>query len=51
MIYQPEVRFFKHIPFHHCQSTIDRTEDTSESDVVGWQGKDMVMEPMVMKKV
>ena len=51
MIYQPEVRFLVCIPFHHCQGAIDRTEDMSKSDVVGWQGKDMVMEPVVMKEV
>ena len=30
---------------------IDRMEDVSESDVVGQQGKDMVVEPVVMKEV
>ena len=51
MIYQPEVGFLVCIPLHHCQGVIDRMENASKSDVVGWQGKDMVMEPMVMKEV
>ena len=51
MIDQPEVRLLVRIPFHCCQGAIDRAEDASESDVVGQQGEDMEMEPMVMKEV
>ena len=51
MIYQPEVRLLIGIPFYHCQGAIGRTEDMSKSDVVRWQGENMVMEPMVMKEV
>ena len=30
---------------------VDRVEDASKSDIVGWQGEDMMMKSMVMEKV
>ena len=34
MIHQPKVRFLIHVLFYHCQSVVDRAENTSKSDVV-----------------
>ena len=48
MIYQPEVRLLISIPFHCCQGAIDGAEDASKGDIVRWQGKDVVMETMIM---
>ena len=51
MIHQPEVRLLICVSFYCCQSVIDRMENTSKSDVVRWQGNDVMMEPMVVEEV
>ena len=51
MVHQPQIRFLVGIPFDSCQGLVDRAKDAGKSDVVRWQREDVMMEPMVMKKV
>ena len=50
-IHQPEIRLLICITFHCCQGVVYGTKDLSEGDIMWWQGKYMVVEPLVMQEV